>query len=42
MTGCIKELFDYDLIKKYSKCGIVKLKSNFDKKIKSSDGLFAQ
>ena len=39
MTNCIKELFDYDLVKKCSECEIVKLKSNFHKKLKSSDGL---
>ena len=39
MSSCIKDLLDYDLIKKCSKCGIVKLKSNFHKKRKSIDGL---
>ena len=39
MSSCIKDLFDYDLVKKCSKCGIVKLKSNFRKNRKSSDGL---
>ena len=42
MSNCIKELHDYDLIKKCSKCGIEKLKSNFHKRLKSSDGLFSQ
>ena len=42
MSNCIKDLYDYDLIKKCSKGGIVKLKSNFHKKIKSSDGFFSQ
>ena len=32
MSNCIKDLFDYELIKKCSKCGIVSLKSNFHKK----------
>ena len=39
MSACIKDLYDYDLIKKCSECGIVKLKSNFHKRLKSSDGL---
>ena len=39
MINCIKELFDYDLVKKCSKCGIISLKSNFHKKLKYSDGL---
>ena len=39
MSNCIKDLMDYDLIKKCSKCGIVKLNSNFHRKTKSKDGL---
>ena len=31
MSNCIKDLYDYDLIKKCSKCGIVSLKKNFHK-----------
>ena len=42
MSTCIKELYDYDLFKKCSRCGIVKLKSNFHKRSKSSDGLQSQ
>ena len=42
MSNCIKDLYDYDLVKKCSKCGIVNLKSNFHKKLKSSDDLFSQ
>ena len=42
MSTCIKELYDYDLVKKCSRCGIVNLKSKFLKRLKSSDGLFAQ
>ena len=34
MSNCIKDLYEYDLVKKCSKCEIVKLKSNFHKKIK--------
>ena len=29
MSSCIKDLKDYDLNKKCSKCGIISLKSNF-------------
>ena len=39
MSKCIKELFDNDLNKKCSKCGIISLKSIFHQKLKSSDGL---
>ena len=39
MSNCIKDLFDYDLVKKCTKCGIISLKTNFHKKLKSSDGL---
>ena len=39
MSACIKDLYDYDLIKKCSECRIVKLKSNFYKRLKSSDAL---
>ena len=39
MSNCIKDLYDYDLIKKCSKCGIVKLKSNFHKNKNMNDGL---
>ena len=42
MSSFIKDLFDYDLVKKCSKCGIVKLKSNFHKKLNFSDGLVSQ
>ena len=38
MSNCIKDLYDYDLVKKCSKCGIVKLKSNFNKDITKKDG----
>ena len=40
MSSCIEELYDYDLIKKCSKCGIISLKSNFHKDNKRNDGLF--
>ena len=42
MSICIKALYDYDLVKKCSKCGIVQLKSNFHKNKKSKDGLHPQ
>ena len=42
MSNCIKDLYNYNLIKKCSKCAIVKLKSIFHKRSKSSDGLQPQ
>ena len=42
MSGCIKNLYDYELVKKCCRCGIVKMKSSFHKRSKSSDGLFSQ
>ena len=42
MSTCIKDLYDYDLVKKGSRCGIVILKSNFHRRSKSSDGLQSQ
>ena len=41
MSNRIKDLYDYDLVKKCSKCGIIKLKSNFHKNRNSKDGLFS-
>ena len=41
MSNCIKYLYDYDLVKKCSKCGIIKLKSNFHKDKNRKDGLQA-
>ena len=38
MSNCIKDLFDYDLVKKCSKCGIISLKSNFHKNKNMNDG----
>ena len=40
MSTCIKDLYDYDLFKKCSKCGIISLKINFHKVRKKNDGLF--
>ena len=31
MSTCIKHLYDYELVKKSLKCGIISLKSNFVK-----------
>ena len=42
MSGCIKNLYDYDLIKKCNRCGNISLKSNFHKRLKSTDGLQSQ
>ena len=42
MSSCIKDLYEYDLIKKCSKCGIISLKSNFHKNKKMNDGLYEQ
>ena len=39
MSNCIKDLDDYELIKKCSKCGIISLKSNFHKNINKKDGV---
>ena len=39
MTTCIKDLFDYDLVKKRRVCGIISLKSNFHKNKNRKDGL---
>ena len=38
MSNCIKDLYDYDLVKKCSKCGIVKMKSIFYKDCIKKDG----
>ena len=38
MSNCIKDLYDYDLVKKCSKCGIISLKSNFHKNKINNDG----
>ena len=42
MSNCIKDLNNYNLMKKCSKCGNISLKSNFHKNKKSKDGLFLQ
>ena len=42
MSNCIKDLYDYDSVKKCSKCGIISVKSNFHKDKKSKDKKFSQ
>ena len=39
MSTCIKDLYDYDLIKKCLKCGYISLKSNFHKHQSMNDCL---
>ena len=41
MSNCIKDLYDYDLVKKCSKCENISLKSNFHKNKNRIDGLQA-
>ena len=38
MSSCIKDIFDYELVRKCSKSGIISLKSNFHKNSRSKDG----
>ena len=38
MSNCFKDLFDYVLVKKCFRCGIISLKSNFYKNKTKSDG----
>ena len=42
MSTCIEELYDYDLVKKCSKCGIISLKSNFYKDSIKKDGYISE
>ena len=39
MSNCIKDLFDYDLVKKCCSCKNILLKSNFHKDNKRRDGV---
>ena len=39
MCSCIKDLCDYDLVRKSGKCGIISLKSNFHIDKTKNDGL---
>ena len=39
MSNCIKDLFDYDLVKKCCRCKSICLKFNFHKNKNKSDGL---
>ena len=42
MSSCNEVLYDYNLVKKCCRCGIVKLKSDFHKRILSKVGLYNQ
>ena len=42
MSACIKDLFDYELVKKCRVCENISFKSNFSKNTKSKDGLQSQ
>ena len=42
MSKYFKDLYDYDLVKKSLKCGIISLKSNFNKDNTRNDGLYNQ
>ena len=42
MSTCIKDLYDYDLVKKCHVCKNILLKSNFHKNKNMSDGLYTQ
>ena len=42
MSNCIKDLYDYDLVKKCSVCKNILLKTNFHKNKKSKDGFHPQ
>ena len=42
MSTCIKDLFDYDLVKKCCRCKHILLKSNFHKNKNMSDGFKSQ
>ena len=42
MSNCIKDLYDYDLVKKCCRCKLIFLKSIFYKSKNMSDGLHPQ
>ena len=42
MSNCIKVLYDYELVKKCSKCGLISKKISFHLKNCSKDGLDPQ
>ena len=42
MCSCIKQLYDYDLVRTCSKCANISLRSIFYKISKSKDGLQSQ
>ena len=38
MSNCIKDLYDYELVKKCCRCEIISLKSNFHQNKLTKDG----
>ena len=42
MSNCIKDLFDYDLVKRCCRCKNILVKSNFHKDNKRKDGFYNQ
>ena len=42
MSNCVEDLYDYEVVKKCSKCGIVSFKSNFHKDRETKEALFSQ
>ena len=38
MSNCIKDFYEYELVKNCSKCGNISLKSNFHKRTLSKNG----
>ena len=42
MSSCIKDFYDYDLVKKCLKCGDISLKSNFPRDKTKTDGFHPQ
>ena len=39
MSTCIKDLYDYNLVKQCCRCKLICLKSNFYKKVNETDGI---
>ena len=42
MTNCVKDFYDYVLVKKCCRCGIISLKSNFHENKNRKDGFCSQ
>ena len=42
MSNCIKDLYDYNLVKQCNRCKNILLKSNFYKKLSSKDELVSR